>query len=415
MAKKEKTIVTSKERFSDVYSESHLDENDFLAFLSEMEEGSKRFTTDLKDISVKSIVGPILAPIILQDNEFEDGTILEAVAETVDDGTTGGIAGARMLATCMIDNAPKSFLLSNIGLATLISRAGLDCPVIGKIGIEDKMQMLNIALKYAAQKQVSVLFRESKVRAFNGANTYVPLSPHKMISAIVKMLHDSYNGYAFKGGIYTHQKVSCSFELTGDTATILETYKNACEAIGSVKNKNLKVCFDFMTSEIGDDCAVISVSLVRGPMRIVLGSPIQVVHNGDVSEDTFTNQLPQLLAKTKDLVSGLEKLINIEVKHPINCAINLAKYAGLAKTQTMAAVADFQNYMDNVLKADKNAKFSAHDVFYVLQETLMAMRKANVAMSTIEKCEENIARVLVSGFAWDDHDVAVRPDWGTSK
>lgn len=414
MAKKEK-ILLSKDRFSDNYSETHNNVLDFITFLEDMEENSKRWDVNLKNISAKNIaLGPILAPHVQETNNFYNAS-LEAIAETVDDGSSGGVAGSRMLVTAPIDGETKAFLLSSTGLASLISRAGLDCPVIHKLNIEDLEKTINTALKYAGEKQVSILHREDKIRAFNGANTYVSLSPCKMITAIVKMLDSSYNGYTFKGGNYTHQKVMCSFELTGDTTEIMETYKNACEGIGSVKNKNLKVCFDFQTSEIGDDCAVISVSLVRGQLKIVLGSPISVVHNGDVSEETFINQLPQLLAKTKDLVAGLQKLMDLEVKHPINCILNLAKYAGLAKTQTMSAIAEFQNYMDNMLKDDKNAKFTAHDVFYVLQETLMAMRKANVANSTIEKCEENIARTLVDGFDWSGHDVSVRPDWGVSK
>jgi hypothetical protein len=217
------------------------------------------------------------------------------------------------------------------------------------------------------------------------------------------------------GGSFTHSRTKATFELTGNTDNILSAYKTACEAANSIKSRGLKVQFSFTTSEIGDECATVSVALVRGNLSILLGSPIKVQHNGDSTADTFVNELPQLLAKTQDLVKGLENLINIKIDNPINCMISIAKAAGLLKTQTMASVATFQQMMDDTLKDDKNATFSAHDVFYVLQEALMEMRKANVSASTIEKCEENISRTLVEGFDWAEHDVDVRPEWLQSK
>ena len=114
------------------------------------------------------------------------------------------------------------------------------------------------------------------------------------------------------------------------------------------------------------------------------------------------------------MVEGLERLLTIPVSHPINCMVDIAKYVGLAKVQTMNSIAEFQTMADAMLQEDASTTFTAHDVFYVLQEALMEMRKAGVATTTIERCEENLSRTLIEEFDWASHDVAVRPEWKQS-
>lgn len=419
MGRKKSVEIHSTEKIDDNYMEAFkpgaMNMISMSDFLKDMEENSKWLKLSLEKMStgVES-GGPLLLDDIKSRYRFIEGTSDEAITSTIENGTqVGTIAGSQMLICTREINEKINYalLLSTTGLSSLIVRSGVDCSAIGKASITDKKTMIDIGLKNSSSKQVLALFSCGKIRTFNGGNTYAILKQSEMFDAIINLLNTQYGDFVFKGGYYSHSRTQAAFELTGDTNSILEAYKNACEEIGSIKNKGLKVQFLFSTSDIGDECATISVALVRGNLKILLGSPIQIPHNGDMTTENFKKELPLLLAKTKDLVSGLQNLINIEIKNPINCMISIAKNAGLLKTQTMAAIADFQNMMDAMLAKDKNAKFSAHDVFFVLQETLMEMRKASVASATIEKCEENISRTLVKEFDWSDYDVPVRPEW----
>lgn len=418
MAKKKKIEIHSIEREADNYMEVFKAQPEqtieMSEFLKEMEEESKWYNLYIKNFktSVES-GGPIILDDIKSRYKFLDGTTDEAITSAIENGTQiGTLAGSQMFVTTTdIDSTLRTICLSGTGLSSLILRSGVDCSAIGKANVTDTKTMIDIGIKNSGDKTVLAYFSCGKIRTFNGGNTYAILKQSKMFDAIVEMLNTKYKKYEFNGGYYSHTRTFAEFELTDDTDKILKTYKKACESVSSMKNKGLKVAFSFSTSEIGDACATINVALIRGNMRILIGSPIKVPHNGEMTEENFINQLPLLLAKTKDLIKGLENLINIEVKNPINCIISLAKYVGLLKSQTMSEVASFQEQYNKAIEKDKNVKFSAHDVFYVLQESLMEMRKASVADSTIENAEENLARTLVEEFDWGNFDVPIRPEW----
>lgn len=420
MAKKKKVEIHSTSREADNYMEAFKATTDQIIemseFLKEMEEESKWFNLPIKNIKTAIESG---GPIILEDikgrYKFLKGTTDEAVSTTIENGTQiGTLAGAQVFVTTTdIDSSLKTMCLSQTGLSSLILRTGVDCSAIGKASLLDTKTMIDIGIKVSGEKTTLAYFSCGKIRTFNGGNTYAILKQSKMFDAIVKMLNEKYKKYKFNGGYYSHNRTFAEFELTEDTDNILKAYQKKCEASNTIKSKGLKVAFSFSTSEIGDNCATINVALVRGNMRILLGSPIKVPHNGEMTEEDFIKQLPLLLAKTKDLIKGLENLINIEIKNPINCIISLAKYVGLLKNQTMSEIASFQEQYNKAIEKDKKAKFSAHDVFYVLQESLMEMRKANVADSTIENAEENLARTLVEEFDWSSYDIPIRPDWNS--
>lgn len=421
MAKKKKNLVEihstepEYDNYMKAFAPSMEDMFNMSEYLKDWEESSIWYTLTLANLitSVES-GGRLLVEDLKSRYHLADGTTEEAIASTIENGVQlNTVAGSQMLITTkeVDERFNTAFMLSDTGLSSLILRAGADCSAVGKASITDKKTVIDIGIKYAGDKTVLALYSNGKIRTFNGGNTYSILKQSEMFDAIVKMLNKDYKKFAFKGGSFTHTRTKASFELTGDTSEILKAYEKACEEISSLKSKGLKVQYDFSTSEVGEECATISVALARGELKILLGSPVKIPHNGDATTADFINELPMLLAKTKDLVTGLENLINIEIKNPINCMIYIAKNAGLAKTQTMAAVSDFQKVMDDTLAANSKAKFSAHDVFYVLQEALMEMRKASVASSTIEKCEENISKVLLKEYNWAEHDVAVRPEW----
>lgn len=387
-------------------------------FLKEIESKQQWLKLQLAQMQTAVISGgPLLLEDIKSRYRFYGEVDDDAIISTIENGKQIGTQpGAQMLIVTN-DLDPRlnySILLSDTGLSNLILRSGVDCSAISKANICEKKTMIDIGLNHSGEKETLALYSCGKIRTFNGGNTYAILKQSTMFDGIIKMLQDEKKKFAFKGGYYSHIRTGATFELTDGTDEILQTYKNACKEIKSIKDRGLKVEYSFSTSDIGEECATISVALVRGQLRMLLGSPIRVPHNGDNTAEKFVEQLPLLLAKTKDLVKGLENLINIEIKNPINCMVCIAKEAGLSKTHTMSSIAAFQLIMDEAAKKKQKVKYTAHDVFYVLQETLMEMRKANVADSTIERCEENIARTLIKEYDWEEKDVAVRPEWNAT-
>lgn len=417
--KKREVTLTSSNMYDDNYQkkfDSNIGEMIAMSeFLKEWEDGSQWLKLSLsKMLTTVESGGPLIVPDLMERYNFMEGTTAEIVASTIDNGIQmGSVAGAQLLVLSseVVPYRNIAMCLSDTGFSSLILRAGADCSAITKAEIIDKKTIIDIGLKVSGDKTALALYSYGKIRTFNGGNTYAVLKQSEMFDAIIDTLNKDYGEFAFNGGTFTHSRTLASFELTGDTDKILETYTTACEEANSIKSRGLKVQFDFSTSEIGDECATVSVCLARGGLKILLGSAIKVPHSGQMTTNDFKSQLPLLLAKTKVMVEGLERLLTIPISHPINCMVDIAKYVGLSKIQTMNSVAEFQNMADEMLKENAGTTFTAHDVFYVLQEALMEMRKAGVAATTIEKCEENLSRTLVEEFDWASHDVAVRPEW----
>ena len=423
MARKKKEVdLHSTQMCDDNYMKSFkpeaLEMTEMSEFLKDIE--SKQQWLKLQLVNIGTTVesgGGLLLEDIKSRYRFYGEPGDDAILSTIENGKQIGTQPGAQVFVVTKDIDPRlslTLLLADTGLSSLILRSGVDCSAISKANILEKKTMIDIGLKHSGEKETLALYSCGKIRTFNGGNTYAILKQSTMFDGIIKMLQKEKKKFQFKGGYYSHTRTEATFELTEGTDEILETYKNACKEIKSIKSKGLKVEYSFATSDVGEECATISVALARGQLKMLLGSPIRVPHNGDNTAEKFVEQLPLLLAKTKDLVKGLENLINIEIKNPINCMLTIAKEAGLSKSQTLASVATFQTMMDEAAKKKQKVKYSAHDVFYVLQETLMEMRKANVAESTIEKCEENIARTLIKEYDWNERDVAVRPEWSTA-
>ena len=306
-----------------------------------------------------------------------------------------------------ISGRRTAFLLSDVALGALIQRAGVDCSVMGKVTKTEQKTIIDIGLVHSAEKEVQALFSFGKIRALNGGSTYSVLPQDKLFGAVTKMLKDRFKTFEFCGGYYTHTRTWADFELS-DNQPILESYNEACKEAGRTQALGLKTHFTFSTSEVGDECATLTVSLVRGALRIVLGSPIKVSHQGDNSIEKFETELEMVLSKTRDLVGNLKALINKKIEYPVNCMVSIGKYVGLPKTCVMAAAAILQEIADGNKEADIDT--TAHDVFFSLQEAMMAMRE-KYSLASVENAEENLARTLTEGFKWEDFDTVVRTDW----
>lgn len=422
MARTKKEIeLHSSEKFDDNYLESYAATGvgflEMLESLKELEENTDIIKIPLSSINVNiESGGALIASDVNSRYDFYNDVTLEAIASTIENGgQMNSIPGSQMvLQTRAIDKKKNSALLmSKQAVTSLILRLALDCPAVWQADLVEKKGYIDLAVngarlkKNQSEAQISVSCQ--KIRTIVGPS-YKWLSGATMLEGLFNYLNENFKGNEFKGGYYTHDRTFASFEVKDD-GEILKAYEDAASELGRINHQNLRVRFVFSTSDIGDACASISVKLCRGNMEILIGSPIKVPHIGDVTTDNFINQLPQLLAKTKDLVAGLENLTKIEIKYPMNCAIDLAQKVGLLKANTLSALADFQKQVDKALAKDKNAKFYAHDVFYVLQEALMSMRTGKASSSTVEKCEENLARTLTEGYPWSEHDKPIQSDW----
>lgn len=422
--KKENAVLMARSEiehdlFQKTFEPNDMAALDMLMFLSEVEENQKWLLLSLDKLNaVVESGGALIIPSLKQNYKFYEGVTDEAIKSTIENGRDiSNVAGSQFfIETCELENRKVTIPISSTGLNSLVMRSGTDCSAISRASLLDKQVIINIGLKTLKGKQTLCLVSYGKVRAFNGGGTYAVLKESVMFDGILKYLKNTYKKSKFMGGTYTHDYTTASFELTSDSEKILKSYSEACSEIGVEDVDDFKVWMYFSTSEVGASCATVSVALVKGLMKIVLGSPIKIEHSGDNHAEDFVAMLPTLMAKTKELMQSLKSIMEIKVQYPINAIIALGKFVGLSKIATLTVATDMQTRMDEDLKMAKeeNKKaptYTAHDVFFHCQEALMLMRKNNVAPATIEKCEENLSRCLVKGFIWADFDKELRPEW----
>lgn len=413
MAKKEKKINYNLEEANDAYVKAfptgQVAMLDMAEYLYVVAENTKRYVLSLSDIALANIAGgPLLLEYVKEHYNFIEGTSDDAILTTVETSSDYGyVPGSNMLITSSeIEKLQRiAMLLSDTGLSSLIQRVGASCPAIYKMSTEDTKTVIECAIRTISTRKVSALFRFGKIRGFNGDVTFSDLPQHELFDAAVDMVMKEFNGFEFLGGEYSHAYTWAKWLLPEQSDDVLDSYKEMCAAHGFDRANDLQVSIKFSTSDIGDSCATISAMIVGNNISIYVGDPIKVAHNNGNTIDDFKGQLPQLLAKTKDLVTGLTNLIDIEIKHPVNTVISLSKHIGLSKTSTVSALEEFETGYD------AEASYTAHDIFYVLQDILNNMRTdGKTARTTIEKCDENLSRLLTQGFPWDEFDIAVRPD-----
>lgn len=416
--KKEEVIINSMEQSDDNYLETFKRGKngleDMRFFLEFLKKDSQWLELSLAGISTEVISGgPLLLASYKSSNNFIEGTTDEAICSTIDNGESGGNPGSQFLIrTGELERGKQvSMLLSDTGLSSLIVRFGGQCPAINKMSKVNQKKLLDLCLTVAGDKHTKCLVRYGKARAFMGLSTYAVLDQSEMFNDLVAALDKDFKSFEFMGGEYTHNKTTAKFKLEGSKlGALMRNYQTALKSLKVGNMEDFRLVIRFVTSDIGDNAAYVDVMLesTKTSMSILLGSPFRIVHTAKVTTLDFKKQLPYIAAKSKELVDSLEALITNKVKYPLNAMVGLGKYCELSKLATMAAIEEFK-----VMFPDEEdlKEVTQHDVFFVLQSALGTMREKGFATATIEKCEENLSRLLIPTFPWAEYDIPVMPEW----
>lgn len=392
------TFVTTGAITNDAAELFFTEEQDFRDFLAERELKKKWIPVKIYGVNFTTTAeGPLFTDITR--DELKLGP--EVHDEAINSNTTN-------MAVQLIDDdgTSKYYLLSDVALASLAQMLIGQTNMFKKLSPANKVEALKVFQTAVSDpdhgKKAIMLYSFGKARTFQiadkGNKTYSVMEQTELVDTLTKHLNENYEGYKFEKAYFNHNSTWVMYSLPEQAEDLMETYVKTCHAHGVSKVDDFVPAFIFETSDTGFSAANIKACLVNGSFQIDVGSPLRIDHMGGHTVNDFNDMLPKLFVQFKDLLVNLEKLLEIEVKHPVGCIRNLGADVGITPTFLDEAIEFFE------ITHDAGETITAHEIFFSLQETLLDMQNAKVAASTIEKCRENLTRCLAGSFSWSKFD-----------
>ena len=116
----------------------------------------------------------------------------------------------------------------------------------------------------------------------------------------------------------------------------------------------------------------------------------------------FLANLRMLCSRYQDAISDITKLMDIEIRHPLNCIRLLMKRLGIRKKliNDVAEMFEFQK---------GNGSCTAHDLYFAMNEASFFAACEGMQGAAIINLEEQITRALA--LDWKEFDVGGAIKW----
>lgn len=285
---------------------------------------------------------------------------------------------------------------------TICDRARISGNALSKVDKRTLARIFNYCLNVAPG--VALLrHSEGKISAVHGgdASEYAPLPIPELFRLTDEHLSKAFPGSAFAGGFFGHAIVSALWELT-DSGELLRAYRAAMAKHG-VAPRITKPALRLSPSDVGVSGTNLFPMLVYGGGKsITLGNPLKLEHQGGASLTKFEAQLEMIFAQYTKAINGLTGLLEIEIRHAVNCMTGVMKKIGLTKKLAFEAI--------DLFRAQYGEEpCTAHDVYYGICEALFMQQCSGADGLRLVHTEEKIARALT--VRWPDYDMPGDVRW----
>lgn len=279
-------------------------------------------------------------------------------------------------------------------MKTVYERARINGYALGKVS---KPVLARILSDCIAVTNGNTLIRvlENKISAMHGGNTmdYVVLPQAQLFRTVHAFLGSAYDS-DFIGGNFDHSITTGVWQVNDRSLTA--SYEDLLKS-HRVSYKRITPAIRLTTSDVGISGANLMPMLtVDGSRKIPLGKILKVDHRGTASMEKFEDNCRLLFAQYKTALNGLEKLISIEITHPIECMLGVCKYLGIGKKLAFRAAELFRGQ-------NGDAPCTAHDIFYAICEILFLLQSEGATGSKVAAMEEQISRAY--SIHWNNFDL----------
>lgn len=259
------------------------------------------------------------------------------------------------------------YMLGSSARKSLFDRAQISGFGLTKLTSGELTDILNMVLHHQRNESM-LMIRDEKVRfiASADAHDYSPLPVSELVGEITYYLQNRFPSSKFNGGRIAHDMTEASWIMPEHKSAVLESYNaiyNRSRYREHTGYAQMIPAISLFTSDTGLSAAAVSARIIGGSVPIDLGYAAQTKHRNGKTVDDFADSLSELYGALNNSVEHLMALTQIELNHPLNAIINIAKASRIPKSTTMEVVTDYR-----LLWGDD--PMTAHDVYLVVQEIL---------------------------------------------
>ena len=303
--------------FADAYQTTFADPKEMLEFLAQRAKESSWIRKPTRTLR--------LVPAIQEAGKMKDtvGKNWEEILEDTENNTQ-----------LALKIKGETYPVRTCAIRTILDRAGISGSGLRKLETANYAKVVNYCLK-VAKGDALIKIADGKVSAVHGGDhhDYSILDMRAVFEMTMQFLNTNFpgNSYVEGSGMFDHSIVSAMWELGGNQE-LLDTYRDALSDHG-ISDNIIAPAVRLTTSDVAVSGANLYPMLTcsSSGRTISLGSPIKLAHTGGADMTQFLANLRMLCSRYQDAISDITKLMDIEIRHPLNCIRLSMKRLGIRK------------------------------------------------------------------------------------
>ena len=370
--------------FADDFTKNFYSQSEFLDFLTEREKNSYWSRIRAKDLKFYAME---------KGDEITQRLENEYALQGKEDVFSDTIENTRLI--LQADN--RLIPVRSCAIKTILERARISGNALNKVRKSVLSEILNYCMAVTSGEAL-LRVCEDKITAVHGGDEsdYSVLEMPELFKRTVDYLESNFSGYTFAGASYDHLIVTSLWELSKDDA-LVSTYRESLLNNG-IDVGEIKPALRLTTSDAGvSGVNLYPIVFVGSEAKVIpLGNALKLEHKNKADIQRFDEQLNLLYSQYSKALGGIEKLLKITIKNPVNTMLGVMKRIGIPKKLAFEAAELFSIQ-------SKNMSCTAHDIYFGIAETEFMMQYEGSEGSKIAKMEENIARAI--NIRWTDYDI----------
>lgn len=374
--------------YADAYQTTFADEGTLLDFLGDRAKKSRWLRKPAKSLRLMPIE---------KDVESMDGYSEEDWKDILNDTEKN--------TRLAIKFRGESYPVRTCAIKTILDRAGVNGPGLRKLEPSNYAKVVNYCLK-VAKGDALIKIADGKVSAVHGGDSsdYSILDMREIFEETMQYLELKFPGsrYVEGSGVYDHAVVTAMWELGGQQE-LLDTYRTALKDHG-ISDTIIAPALRLTTSDVAASGANLYPMLLcnNGNRTISLGHPIKLAHKAGAGIGDFYKNLKMLYSRYTDTITDMTKLMDIEIRNPVNCIRLIMRKVGIKKKL-------INNVADLFEAQYGNAPCTAHDLYFAINEASFFGACEGMQSYALIRLEEDITKVL--SLDWSEYDVSGAIKW----
>lgn len=305
----------------------------------------------------------------------------------------------------MLKMQDESYPIRNCAIKTILSRAGIGGTALRKLDKSSYAKVVNYCLR-VAKGDALIKIADGKVSAVHGGDRhdYSILDIQTVFEMTIQYLNHAFKGstYMEGSGCYDHMIVTAMWELGGGQK-LLDTYREALDRHG-IEDKIVAPVLRLATSDTACSSVTLYPMLIcESRNRVInLGRPIRLPHDKGATLQDFYDNLKQIAARYQDAITDICKLMEIEIRNPMNCIRLVMNKIGIKKKLINEVAELFQ-------AQNGTGPCTAHALYYAIHEASFLAACEGMQGHSIVSLEEDIAKAL--SLDWKEYDVPGAVKW----